>query len=29
MGIGFTIDINEVKYKLLGKLEMNLWDCGG
>jgi Ras-related GTP-binding protein A/B len=29
MGIGFTIDINESKFRFMGKLMLNLWDCGG
>eukprot|EP01017_Pseudomicrothorax_dubius_P009333 TRINITY_DN1314_c0_g1_i6.p1 TRINITY_DN1314_c0_g1~~TRINITY_DN1314_c0_g1_i6.p1 ORF type:complete len:306 (-),score=68.12 TRINITY_DN1314_c0_g1_i6:227-1144(-) len=29
MGIGFTIDVNESKFKFMGKFVLNLWDCGG
>jgi len=29
MGIGFTVDINECKFRFMGNLTLNLWDCGG
>jgi hypothetical protein len=29
MGIGFTVDVNECKFKFMGNLTLNLWDCGG
>ena len=29
MGLGPTIDINESKFKFMGNLTLNLWDCGG
>lgn len=28
-GIGYTVDINEAKFRFLGNLILNLWDCGG
>ena len=29
MNIGFTVDVNECKFKLMDNLYLNLWDCGG
>jgi Ras-related GTP-binding protein A/B len=29
MGIGYTVGINESKFRFLGNLTINLWDCGG
>lgn len=29
MGIGYTVDINENKFRFMGNLTLNLWDCGG
>jgi len=29
MGIGFTVDISEMKFRFMGSLTLNLWDCGG
>lgn len=29
MGIGFTVDVAESKFRFMGNLTLNLWDCGG
>ena len=29
ISLGFTVDINEAKFKFMGNLTLNLWDCGG
>lgn len=29
MGIGYTVDVNENKFRFMGNLTLNLWDCGG
>lgn len=29
IGIGYTVEINESKFRFMGNLTLNLWDCGG
>lgn len=29
MNIGFTVGVSESKFKFMGDLTLNLWDCPG